>query len=399
MKPACALASVALFSTANALQLQSVQQPDSGEDDWQYLNLDKTEVAQRGSYCMDGSTPGYWYKEGTADGKWIISFEGGAMYCYDDQTCLEMMQKFQVEPTKVNLELYTGDFKEHSHVQLRKCDGGIFMSDTTATIGGKTMYLRGKRILDHTMDTLQKSHSFGSATEVMLTGGSGGGHSAFLLGDYVKGLMPASVKKYGAVPMSGWYASNTDKLEHVLELHQMHGAIAPGCAAAFPNEQHKCLEPENSYRYSKTPMFMVQMLDSQSLAGYFANNDTMSKSSKSAWDACLDTKITTHCDKDDATILEEYLEGLVSTVKSMPKYSQKGEGGFLSTCSKHVFYKEDEYHNYANNGATVEDAVSSWWKNMDHASAKWYLPCQLDVEHPSNMQCESSCSYDSGHTD
>merc|ERR1719183_3108648 len=225
----------------------------------------------------------------------------------------------------VDLELYnSGDFANYNHVQLPKCDGGIFMSDTTSTFGGQTAYLRGKRILDHTIATLQSNTTFGSATEVMLTGGSGGGHATFLVADYVKGLMPTSVTKYGAVPMSGWYATNTDKIADVFSMHQMQGVVAPGCAAAFSSEQYKCLQPENSYKYSETPMFVVQMFDSQSLAGAYADNSTMSQSARDAWDNCLDTKHP-NCDKDKALVLENYLEDLVGNIQSMSKYSQKGE--------------------------------------------------------------------------
>merc|ERR1719183_2366545 len=330
---------------------------------------------------------------------WTIAFEGGEMYCYDDASSLEMMQRFQENPISlVSLNLYeSGDFANYNHIQLPKCDGGIYMSDSTYTVGGQTMYLRGKRILDHTFENLHGNTTFGSATEVMLTGGSGGGHAAVLVADYVKTLMPTSVKKYGAVPMSGYYATYLDNLENVYNLHQMQGVVAPGCAAALSSEPHKCLQPENSYKYSETPMFVVQMLDSQSLAGAYDDNATVCEAAKTAWGACLETP-SPQCDKDGAAILEGYLEDFVSSIKSTSKYSQKGEGGFLSTCTKHVFYKVDEYSHYASNGVTVEDAISNWWKNLGTSGSKWYLPCTLDVDHPNNLQCEESCSYDSGET-
>jgi len=265
------------------------------------------------------------------------------------------------------------------------------------------MYLRGKRILDHTFETLKSktNFSFSSATDVMLAGGSGGGHATFLVADYVSTLMPESVKKYGAAPMSGWYGSHLDKLETVFNLHQMQGVVAPGCAAALGSDQHKCLLPENSYKYSQTPMFVVQMFDSQSLDGYYYENITKGDAVKDAWGTCLDTAThaTSQCDKDDAALLETYLEDFAGNIKSMSKYNQQGEGGFLSTCTKHVFYKEDEWDNYANNGVTVEDAISNWWSNLGTSAAKWYLPCTLDVDHPSNLQCETSCHFDSGVTD
>merc|ERR1719157_111540 len=107
--------------------------------------------------------------------------------------------------------------------------------------------------------------------------------------------------------MSGWYARHPDEIEYVFNLHQMQGVVAPGCAAAMSSEQHKCLEPENSYKYSETPMFVVQMLDSVSLFGAFPDNDTLRVAHTDARDACLHAEHP-HCDSDDAALLENYLD-------------------------------------------------------------------------------------------
>ncbi len=60
----------------------------------------------------------------------------------------------------VYLKLFeTDEFSEYNMVELHHCDGGMFMSDreTPLVHGGKTMYFRGKRIIDHVFDDLKVS--------------------------------------------------------------------------------------------------------------------------------------------------------------------------------------------------------------------------------------------------
>merc|ERR1719221_1130997 len=143
-------------------------------------------------------------------------------------------------------------------------------------------------------------------------------------------------------------------------------------------------------------MFVVQMLDSQSLSGMYSASDDHT----SAWIDCIsDDSSRGTCNSDSIALLQEYLNNFVDSVKSKSKYKQSGNGGFLSTCTKHVFFTVDEYTHYAHNGVTVESAISDWWGKMNTAAAKWYLPCDLNANQPKQFQCEESCSYDSGSTE
>jgi len=376
--------------------------PDSHfEDGWSYVSLDDKEVAERGSYCIDGSTPGYFYKPGTIDDKWIIAIEGGKMFCEDEDVCVQMLgNDFASADSMVYLKLFeTDEFKEYNMVELHHCDGGMFMSDRADPLvhNGNKMYFRGKRIIDHVFDTLKGNKTFASATEVLITGGSGGGQATTVLADYLAGLMPTSVHKIGAVPMSGWYTSDWNDIEYTFGMHEMSGTIAPGCRDALDeSEQYKCLDPRVSYEHSQTPMFVVQLLDSQSLAGAYAENTTLAETSRAAWTNCMETS-TAACSDSDRSVLQGYLDELVAGIQGGTKHTQQGEGGFLSTCTKHVFYKEDEYDHYADKESTIADAVATWWRNLGTAEAKWFLPCTLNTK--GQAQCESSCAYDSGSTE
>lgn len=371
------------------------------DKNWTYVSLDEKEVVERGSLCIDGSTPGYFYRPGSIDDKWIIAIEGGKMFCEDEDVCVQMLgNDYAGVDTMVYMQMFeTEEFSEYNMVELHHCDGGMFMSDRDEPLvhGGKTMYFRGKRIIDHIFDTLKGTKTFASATEVLITGGSGGGQATAVLADYLAGLMPTSVHKVGAVPMSGWYTANPNDIEYTFGMHDMSSTISPGCKSALgESDQHKCLDPRVSYEHSSTPMFVVQLLDTQSLAGAYADDTTLEQSSKLAWQNCIETS-TASCSDSDRSVLQGYLDGLVADIQSITKHGQQGEGGFLSTCSKHVFYKEEEYEHYASDGTTIEDAVATWWRNLGTGGAKWFLPCTLNTK--GDAQCESSCAYDSGSTE
>merc|ERR1719152_354434 len=80
-----------------------------------------------------------------------------------------------------------------------------------------------------------------------------------------------------------------------------------------------------------------------------------------AYTKCLSTEETSGkpCGDDDVVLLQDYLNNYTQTLKTYPRYYLNGEGGYLSTCTKHTFYDEDDlFDSYANNGVTVGDAVA-----------------------------------------
>lgn len=369
-------------------------------DGWTYRYLDEAEVARRGSFCIDGSLPGYFYKAGTSNDKWIISLEGGKVFCFSEEDCVSTAAgDYATTRELVDLSLFQSDaFKDFHMVQLHHCDGGLWMGERSEIVNlkGHGLYFRGRRILDHTFDALKANTTFGTATQVLLTGGSGGGQATYLLADYIGGLMPSSVKKYGAVPMSGWYTAHSTVIQDAYSMHGMQAGTAPGCLEAFSKDElYKCLEPGTSYTHSKTHMFVIQMLDSNSLHAACDDKSFVAQTSTDAWLNCLDAESPKQgCSGDDVVTIQKYLEDFVLQLQSIAKSSKKGEGGFISTCTAHVFYKLDEYFHYANGKVSVDDAVSDWWRSLGNSGAKpkWHLPCDLKTN-SSKCQCEPSCAY------
>ena len=74
--------------------------------------------------------------------------------------------------------------------------------------GPLNLWFRGRNILDAILQDLTKKYNFGNAEEVMLTGCSAGGLTTFFQADYVASVLPKSVRKYGAVPESGYFMNH-----------------------------------------------------------------------------------------------------------------------------------------------------------------------------------------------
>jgi len=355
--------------------------------DMKLVMLDEKEVANRGSHCLDGSTPGYYFEEGSEAGKFLFWLHGGG-YCTSESDCASYLPIHDLGDSVDALPILKHDaFSSYNHVYILNCDLGIYMGDRSepVTYNGNTLYFQGARILRHVVDTIQSSYSL---TEDLVSGGSGGGHSLYAVADYLKGLLPTSVTKFGVAPINGWYISDHSELASMFTLQNMGNVISPKCKDAFSSaEQYKCLDPATSYRYTESKMFMTQILD-------YTFEWNVTDSVKSAYNNCLSTEDPSgqQCTEEDVDLLQSYLTNYTTTLKSYPRYYENGEGGYFSTCTKHTFYDDDDlFASYANNGVTVGDAISRWWAAIGtNSPAQWYLPCTLGSA--GKAQCEETCS-------
>ena len=48
--------------------------------------LSDAQGKDKGAVCLDGSNPGFYYKQGAEKTKWVLYFKGGG-WCYDEDSC------------------------------------------------------------------------------------------------------------------------------------------------------------------------------------------------------------------------------------------------------------------------------------------------------------------------
>lgn len=396
-------------------QLAQAYAASAVEDDGRLplVMLDEKRALERGAVCLDGSAPAVYFKpadtakDPSAATKWVLFLKGGG-WCVNPTSCAErsrttigssknLPQQFSFTGYMDSDPMENPTFHNFNRVILWYCDGAMFASDREDPVSVQdpedpsknvTLYFRGRRVLDYMLEELQGPR-FGmdNATEVLLGGTSAGGTATYLLADHVAGRMPSSVTKFRAVPVSGLMTAHLNvfgdpgfigEMQSLSELHNTSGA--PGCLAAMPaGEQWKCVFANYSYAYSKTPFFVMQsVLDSQNVRQWA--DDTVL--------ACASTNYN-RCTPENIGVLKTLYHDFMKDLRTTPKFSGAGEGGFLETCSSHMGQAGFGFTHWKLLDTTPQGALGLWWERDSSFRNQWYLPCSLGDTPP--YQCNPSC--------
>ena len=190
------------------------------------LDMNLTLLSAPGAVCLDGSPGGFYYAPARSPTphSWVIELQGGG-WCYTPSMCSHRGQTWSRSgawtpscrgagpsdpckpfgPLAADPEI-NPEFATFHRVHIQYCDGGAFSGDHALNTSNGTLYFRGRRILQATIETLRTTYGLGSVpgTEVLLTGCSAGGHAVYLNADYIRGLLPPTVSKFKAMAGSGF---------------------------------------------------------------------------------------------------------------------------------------------------------------------------------------------------
>mmetsp|Transcript_40380 Transcript_40380/g.111276 ORF Transcript_40380/g.111276 Transcript_40380/m.111276 type:complete len:435 (+) Transcript_40380:67-1371(+) len=371
--------------------------------------LDREESIRRKALCMDGTTPGIYFRpadtkaDASAATKWILNFRDGG-WCSTVDDCIERLSK-PVGTTSIymkgRLDVTAArgqPFSAFNQVLLWYCDGGMFAGtrDEPIQTASGPLYFQGRRILVHMLDVLKANFGMNTATEVLLTGGSAGGWATYLHADFVAQQMPSTVTKFRAAPMDGWWpelpawgvnGKFIDDVHGMFTLHNMEGVGSEGCRNRLPEaDRWRCMFTDHSYAGSKAHFFVIQALD-----GFVgAQNLTVANSAYSASKCANGLLSPSICTSQDIMNMNIRLATLKPYFDTFDKSRSTGQGFFLTSCNDHVFYRTDKFNMYASNGVTPMEALRKWWNSDISSEPAWYLPCQLHAAAP--YQCEPSCA-------
>eukprot|EP00051_Salpingoeca_urceolata_P027562 m.482060 g.482060 ORF g.482060 m.482060 type:complete len:396 (+) comp22419_c0_seq1:238-1425(+) len=360
----------------------------------------------KGAVCLDGTNPGFYYRKspgGTNATKWVLYFKGGG-WCYTEESCASR-SRGELGSSKhfpktfgfggvLEQDPSLNPFANFNHVIMWYCDGASFTGDRAETVNntGTVLHFRGKRVLDAILDVLmEQPYNLGQATEVLLSGGSAGGLSTYIHADHVGSRLPASVTKFKAAPVSGFfldhvnYAGNAvypDEMKNVFQMQNSSSGVNNKCLMSLPaDEQYKCIFANYSYAHTATAVFPLQSaIDSWQMGNVWQGDQSCAKQ---------DFKTCTAAQVRD---LNGYASALMADLKRTDKFSQPGNGGFVESCLEHCGNQDTSHFvRYAINGVTAKDAISAWWQSdgTDPASKHWYLPCRLSQTAP--HQCNPTC--------
>ena len=379
-----------------------------------------------GAVCLDGSVPGYYFApanttaDASARSKWVLYFKGGG-WCYDEQSCASraktdlgssdhMPATFDFGGIMDDDPAMNPEFAAYNRVVMYYCDGASFSGDNAQPYvyakTNQTLYFRGKRVLGALLDTLVKKHGLGSASQVLLSGGSAGGLSTYLhadrVHDYLKEHAP-QLTRFKSAPISGFFLLHANaagaavypsNMQYVFKMQNASSGVHPACIASLTaDEQWKCMFANYSYAYTSAVVFPLQSaIDAWQMGNIWQGDKACAKH---------DFQV---CNATEVADLNDYAHDLVADLKNAKsslfpdgKFGAPGNGGFVESCLEHCGAQTSaNFMRYAIGGTTMQQALSAWWNDHHGApSAKhWSLPCDLALATP--HQCNPTCDGDDG---
>ena len=134
-------------------------------------------------------------------------------------------------------------------------------------------YVRGKRILEAVLGHLQTTHGMAAATDLIITGGSSGGHATYLNCDRAAGLQKAAngSTRVSCLADAGFFlkhpsisgaATTTPQFEESFYAWNSSGAVNQDCLAHYTalGTPEQCIFAEKVLPFIKTPLFVAQNL-------------------------------------------------------------------------------------------------------------------------------------------
>ena len=223
-----------------------------------------------------------------------------------------------------------------NRVFFNYCDGGSYSGSVVAPVpvSGKTIFYRGRYILDAVYATLAAQFNLGAATRFVVKGCSAGGLAVYLHADYVASLVRAVAPQAAvlAAPGAGLfldvpgfdgayhYRSN---FEWVFSAMNASGSVNAACIAATPPaDAARCYNAAYTIPFVETPLFI-----SNSLADSWQSGNIMALPCDPG-----------RCSGAQEAAVEAYLAGFrASMIAALaPVASSKRHGGFLQSCFVHV---------------------------------------------------------------
>ncbi|EDO47398.1 predicted protein [Nematostella vectensis] len=364
------------------------------------LILLKSAVKQ-GAVCLDGSPPGYYYREGSGKGSdnWVLHFFGGA-WCYDEEACLQRSKTvlgsskyFPEHPPKLQGVLsgdarINPDFHDWNLVMICYCDGASFTGYRTepVSIRGELIYMRGKRILEAIMDQLLSSQ-FSKAKRVLLTGTSAGGLSVVLHADYIRNKLPKSMA-LRAMSDSGYFVDIASlnggniinrHFKRMFEVHNSTAGVQQDCVRdAEPGYQWKCLFPQHTFRFLSTPIFILQ-------SAYDAWQIIHVRGPHPSWAYRHIHGI--YCKPPECTSreLKAIMQYRNITLHALhPVLRSRTSGLLLTSCMEHSqSLYDDTWTKLYVNGLPVSEIVGDWY--FERSNGHHHVDC----DYPCNPSCEN----------
>jgi len=379
----------------------------------------KEAAINQGAVCLDGSPGIYFFKAGSAANstKWVLHMLGGGM-CFNDEECLVRSKMYlgsslywppQIMyggPLSENAT-YNPDFYDWNHAFFAYCDGAAYAGDVEkpVKVGDGTVYYRGHRILLATLKDLLENKGLDKATDVFVVGDSSGAMATFFHVDEIKSMMPKSVTRFKAAPLSGIFLDYpnaegkpvfTSEMKHIFEMQNCIGGVNQKCIAAqSADERYKCFFGQYSMEHTESLLFVVD--SAYDVGGtacviggepviYPANTGVGNCSAVPGWGPCeLDPP---QCTQEQWKMVYAYSDAFREAIENNPKFKENGNGLFEYSCHTHAVETTRAWELYSVQGTIMRDAVRKWYfSDNEPSSNHFYKDCTNHESYTCNPTC------------
>jgi hypothetical protein len=403
-----------------------------------WTSVGHVRAAQYGAYCLDGSTPGYWYQPPMPlprTSQWLIFLDGGA-WCYDAHSCESRAKGFKGTGEKSipqsNFWPYAGHmdadpkvnpiFSGFHRLHFHYCDGSSYSGDREAPLpseGKKLLYLRGRRVLAAQLDTALQA-GLRDAEEVLFSGGSAGGIGAMHAAKALRAALP-HVRRFKVLIVSGFFLERRTGMQQQssdpnAELQSPSAASSsvatgtghPTCRRGRGAdekcipwvhkmrrmcEMHNCtnalldggcgrsLHAHEAWRC----LFGKRAAAAVRLPTFFINSALDSWQMVNVWRRFAhcrweDSKCTAPQADADVAETNLMLRAFIRDMRASGALLRRGNGAFIYSCNEHVAgLSNAAFYGYMVNGWSMRQALHAWWNDDDDAPATrhTHLPCEL----------------------
>lgn len=327
------------YSPEEVSVLQYYKQPSNGFTYHAVRDADKV-----GAVCLDGSTPGYYVRQGSGKGSknWVIYLQGGA-WCESEQACLgrsrmhlgsSLFFKPFGNPGGIlsNSAKENPEFHNWNVAYLPYCDGSSFSGNRSdpVEVEGSLLYFRGFRILDSTISELLSDTNLKEARHVAFSGTSAGGLAVMLHADYVRSRLPRKVH-FRSLADSGFFLDTSSRknkrqkkfrktMQSVFKLHDCTDGVPQNCVHKKSGKDlWKCIFPQYFLPFVKSRLFIVNSLyDSWQLSHI--------------WEIpCASNPYS--CSKKDVKLIKKFRQKTLKAMK--PVFASSNIGLYVDSCIDH----------------------------------------------------------------
>ncbi|EGD76876.1 hypothetical protein PTSG_08223 [Salpingoeca rosetta] len=373
--------------------------------------VDKGIANEYNARCLDGSLPAFYFSPAsnkTHSNDWVLYFRGGG-WCYTEAECAQRAKTQLGSSTQLGKTFnYKGGylapdstvnpvFSGFNRVLLWYCDGASFSGNRAQPVvhNNQTLHYRGFANLRAILATLAKDHGFGSARQVLLSGGSAGGLATFLHADTVRAMLPRTATAFKASPVSGFFLEHDDaggqplypdRMRNVFAMQNCSAGVDQSCIKANAHDPSACMFAQHTYPHMESPIFLLQSLvDAWQMGNVFPAN--------ASWKDCANTGEFQHCSTQEIAQLNAFGFTMLHALNGTRTFSSPGNGGFFYSCRTHVAAQGSAWEKFTVEGVVMRDAANAWWLDSTTAPAAKHTHLQPKLLQPHTPhQTNPTCS-------